>query len=370
MEVTITELPVSAQTAYAQLFEATLNAEHFRTVADLNGSFNAKTVKGRKYWYFQYREASGAHRQVYVGPDNDQVRQLLRKTEKPGLSQGLQALARAAASLGCTAVARKHGRVLRRLAEYGFFKAGGLLIGTHAFVTYGNALGVRWGSQDLTQDIDFARAGKALSLGLPSNLAVQTSDAIESLGTGFLPIAGLTGKTGGGFLNPQDPDFRLDFLTPLHRGGDDPFVHPQLNVALQPLPFMEFSLENVEQAVVFSTEHIVLVNVADPARFALHKLIVQGERRGAFRLKAAKDVAQAAHLLAWLWPNRQAAVREALEDLRSRGKGWTTRFERGVAALYKAYPRLAEDTTLRDALTSKRRSRSTPRRGTRSKPQS
>ncbi len=298
---------------------------------------------------------------MYVGPDNEQVRRLVENTEKPGLSQGLQALARAASSLGCGTVARRHARVLRRLAEYGFFRAGGLLIGTHAFVTDGKMLGVRWGSQDLTQDIDFAHAGKSLALGLPSDLAVPTADAIESLDMGFLPIAGLSGKTGGGFLNPQEPGFRLDFLAPLHRGGDEPFIHPQLNVALQPLPFMEFSLQNVEQAVVFSTEHIVLVNVPDPARFALHKLIGWGERRGAFRLEAAKDVAQAAHLLEWLWPNRRAAVLDARDDMQGRGKGWTTRFGQGVAALFKAYPNLAEDSAMHDALMRKRRSRSTPR---------
>lgn len=45
-----TELPASAQTAYAQLLEASLGAAHLRSVADLPGSFNAKMVKGRKYW--------------------------------------------------------------------------------------------------------------------------------------------------------------------------------------------------------------------------------------------------------------------------------------------------------------------------------
>jgi hypothetical protein len=353
MDTVITELSASAQTAYAQLLDATLNAEHIRSVADLNGSFNAKVVNGRKYWYFQYFEASGALRQIYVGPDNDQLRALIERTREPGPSAGLEPLARSAASLGCAKVTRKHGRVLRRLAEYGFFKAGGLLIGTHAFLTYGNMLGVRWGSHDVTQDIDFAHAGKSLALGLPNNLAVKTADAIESLGMGFLPITGLSGKTGGSFLNPKEPEFRLDFLTTLHRGGDKPFVHPQLNVTLQPLRFMEFLLQPVEQAVVFSTEHIVLVNIPDPARFALHKLIVSGERTGAFRLKAAKDLAQAAHLLAWLWPNRRDSVSDALEVLISRGSGWRTRLRRGVASLLKAAPALQDDASLRDALTLK-----------------
>ena len=170
---------------------------------------------------------------------------------------------------------------------------------------------------------------------------------------GFLPIIGLGGKTGGRFLNASEPEFRLDFLTTLHRGGTTPFTHPQLHVTLQPLRFMEFSLQDVEQALVFSTEHVVLVNVPEPARFALHKLIVHGERTGAFRPKAAKDLAQAAHLIAWLWPNRRDAVIAALEDLKGRGKGWTTRFRAGVAALGKTYPDLLAERSLARALSSK-----------------
>jgi hypothetical protein len=41
-----------------------LGAELVRTVADLPGLFNAKTVKGRRYGYFQYTEPAGVLRQV------------------------------------------------------------------------------------------------------------------------------------------------------------------------------------------------------------------------------------------------------------------------------------------------------------------
>ncbi len=159
---------------------------------------------------------------------------------------------------------------------------------------------------------------------------------------GFLPIAPLTGKSGATFLNPKEPEFRLDFLTTRHRGGDEPFFHPQLNVALQPLPFMEFSLEHVEQAVVFSRERAVLVNVPDPARFALHKLIVYGERTGSYRAKASKDLSQSASLLAYLWEHQRRTVTTALDDLHGRGKGWTSRFVVGAHALMKSHPELGE----------------------------
>ena len=334
------DLSLSAQTAYAQLLDAALGAELVRSVADLPGSFNAKTVKGRTYWYFQYTEPAGKLRQVYVGPDNDAVRALMARQREAGAAAALGPLARSALALGCTAVLPRHYRVIRRLADYGFFHAGGLLIGTHAFLAYGNMLGVRWGGQERTQDIDFAHAGKAVSLVLPSDLQVKTDEAIESLNMGFLPVAGLSGRTGGAYLIPNEPEFRLDFLTPLHRGGAAPYVHPQLNITLQPLPFMEYSLEKFEQAVVFGNEGSVLVNVPSPERYALHKLLVFGERSGSFRAKSSKDLAQAACLAAYLWDHRREALADALKDLLSRGKGWVARYKQGAAALHKAYPEI------------------------------
>lgn len=103
---------------------------------------------------------------------------------------------------------------------------------------------------------------------------------------------------------------------------------------------MEFSLENVQQAVLFAGVQCVIANVPHPARFALHKLIVYGERRGTFAAKSAKDLAQAAALLVFLKEHRSWEVDEAWEDLVSRGKGWRSRVARGHAALGKVAPEL------------------------------
>lgn len=334
------EQSLSAQTAYAQLLDATIGAQMGRSVADLSGSFNAKVIKGRTYWYFQYTEPAGNLRQVYVGPDSPALQGLIQRKGEAPASAPLLPLARSALALGCMGVIPRQFRVLRRLADYGFFHAGGLLIGTHAYLAYANMLGLRWGGQERTQDIDFAHAGKSVALLLPSDIDVRTDEAIESLNMGFLPAIGLGGKAEGSWLIPAEPDFRLDFLTPLHREGDKPFAHPKLHITLQPLPFMEFSLEDTEQAVVFCPEGAALVNVPAPERFALHKLIVFGERAGSFRAKANKDLAQAASLIAYLAEHREEALGLALDDLLSRGKGWRSRFAVGAQALARAYPEL------------------------------
>jgi len=291
------ELPSTAQTAYAQLLDAALTIEHVRTVADLSGSFASKKVKGHKYWYYQYTEPSGNLRQIFIGPDNEAVRSLIKTKDQPSRTASLTALAASAVALGCTNLLPKHLRVIRHLSEYGFFRASGVLIGIHAFLAMGNMLGVRWEDSSLTQDIDFAHAGKNIALALPSNIEVKKHAAIESLQMGLLPISSLHGKSGATYLAPRDPGFRLDFLTTLHRGGEEKYEHPQLNVTPQPLKFMEFSLVQVQQAVVFNTEGAVVANIPHPARYALHKLIIYGEREGAFAAKASKDLIQAASLL-------------------------------------------------------------------------
>ena len=335
-----TELSLTAQTAYAQLLEAAVTAEHMRTVADISGSFAAKTVRGKKYWYFQYTEPAGILRQVYVGPDSDAVRALIEKSRQPSRQEQLGPLVRSAAALGNAEVLPRHLRVIQRLSEYGFFRAGGVLVGTHAFLACGNMLGVRWGDASRTQDVDFAHAGKNLAIALPGNFTMNTDAAIQSLEMGLLPVSSLTSRSGATYLSPKEPDFRLDFLTTLHRGGDQPFAHPRLGVTLQPLKFMEFSLIDVQQAVLMAADKAVVVSVPHPARYALHKLIVYGERKGSFAVKSNKDLLQAGFLLARLKDTRAWEVDEAWDDLKHRGKGWIERVQRGRGALAKASPEL------------------------------
>lgn len=332
-------LSLSAQTAYAQVLDAAHGADIARSVASLRGSFASKQVKGKSYWYFQWTELSGRLRQLYVGPDSDRVRALIEEHAAGGATE-IAALARSALALGNVAVLAKHFRVVQRLSDYGFFRAGGVLVGTHAFLSFGNMLGVRWTSSDRTQDVDFAHAGKQLQIALPANIEIDTHAAIESLQMGLLPIKGSGGGAGATYLNPRDPEFQLDFLSPLHRGGTQPFRHPQLGISLQPLKFMEYLLQDVQQAAVLNAAGVVLTNVPHPARYALHKLIVAGERPASRIAKSNKDVQQTAALLSLLREQAPWQVEEAWSDLVARGPAWRSRVQRGRDALLRVAPEL------------------------------
>jgi len=334
------ELPLSAQTAYAELLDQARAADLHRSVGHLNGSFASKSVKGREYWYFAYRDIDGAVRQLYVGPDDARVRSLMSRfrDEAP---RPLAPMAKAAVALGCAPIVPKQFRIVRRLAEYGFFHAGGVLIGAHAFVCLGNALGVRFSDAAATLDVDSAHAGNNISVALPADMRVDVHKAIDSLEMGFLPITELQGGGGATYLNPADPELRLDFVTSMTRASAKVVHIPNLNVALQPLKFMEFSLENVGQAALLAEEGAVVVNVPASARFAVHKLVVHGERLGSFRTKANKDLLQAAALIEYLATNRPDELRDAWRDACSRGAGWKKRAREGRDALRRLEPAVA-----------------------------
>ena len=92
-----------------------------------------------------------------------------------------------------------------------------------------------------------------------------------------------------------------------------------------------------------------MVNVPSPARYALHKLLVWGERTQAYRTKAAKDLRQAAALISFYKQYRAQELAEAWRELQSRGRGWHSRAEEGLRALSAFAPELQAEATLQSA---------------------
>ena len=338
------DLPVSAQTNFSELVEQTQARMLERSVADLPGSFNKKEVKGIQYWYWQFRDLQGKLKQVYLGPDDDRLRALIKKREegRTQASDSVNRLAAACTALGCQTILRPHFKVIKRLAEHGFFGAGGVLIGTHAFIAMSNMLGVHWTGGWRTNDIDFAHAGKNVSLALPTNMEADVHDAITSLEMGLLPARSITTGEGATYLNAGRGDMRIDLLTVAGR-KDDVYRHAPLNVNLQPLKFMEFSLEKTTQTTIISGEDAIVVNIPSPVRYALHKLIVMAEREEQFRSKIAKDAGQVASLVSYAMDRMPQNLAEAGIDLMGRGKGWRSRAAQGLAQLAIFHPVIADE---------------------------
>jgi hypothetical protein len=69
MSLYYSELPPSPQAAYSQTLDHLLIRSLHRSVADLTGSFAKKTVAGKEYWYFQYRDIDLIDRAIVLVED-------------------------------------------------------------------------------------------------------------------------------------------------------------------------------------------------------------------------------------------------------------------------------------------------------------
>lgn len=341
------ELPASAQTAYAELYELVQVAEAMRSPASLTGKVAYKTIKGRRYAYWAFKEIDGRKREYYLGPEGPAIA-AVEAAQKKG-APAISAVARqaaAAAAQGCSLTPPKHFRIAKRLADYQFFRAGGLLVGTHAFLALGNQLGVAWGSGTRTLDMDFAHAGPGgnVAVALPADLHADADDALRSLQLGFLPALGGSKGFASQYVSESEPDLRIDFLTAMRRNGK-PVIAPDLGVELSPLKFLDYLLEAPGQTVLIDRNDACLINLPDPARYGLHKLIVAAER-GVRHSKYGKDILQALALIEWHLVRAPEALFAAWEDLAARGAGWRKRAmdslahapaeQRALVAQYKA----------------------------------
>jgi hypothetical protein len=130
-------------------------------------------------------------------------------------------------------------------------------------------------------------------------------------------------------------EFQVEFLTPL-RGSDRVTKKRaeirQLGVPAIPLRFLDYLIDGAVPAVALGRRP-VLVRVPQPARYAVHKLIVAQERKRAHALKAQKDLEQSFDLQMVLEKLDPESLSEAFETARSMGPGWKRRVDAGQNAM-------------------------------------
>lgn len=336
--------PLEVQTIYAELLEQLATYEASRAIGHAAGSFVTKTIKGQEYYYFQNVMPGGAKQQTYLGKRDAALDDLARRFAegRANVTAEQESIERLAALLragGAMVTDTSSARVLRALADTGVFHAGGVLAGTHAFVVLGNLLGVRWASSLRTQDVDIA-ADRTVDIGIGS-MGGDVPSALESLEMGFLPVPGLDRTSPSTSFKVRGHSLRVDLLTPSARAASRPIAIRRFSAAAQPLRFLDYLIERPVRAAVVDGG-VVAVNVPDPARFALHKLIIAGERPAAMQTKRAKDLAQAAEVLEILAEDRPGDLTLAWEALAARGRSWVSCVERSLPGLGRMSPSAAE----------------------------
>jgi len=231
------------------------------------------------------------------------------------------------------------GRVLEVLASADLFRKGAVLVGTAAYQCYSPLVGtILPAASMMTQDVDLATASLALSAGYSQSQTTSagSSRSLEDILRQADPtFAGIPGLTPTAFPSRfrAKSGLMVDVLAPVRTRADpDPTPIPALRAAGTPLQHLGWLIDSPSPAAALYGAG-VLVHVPQPARYAVHKLIL-AQKRGPGSVKRQKDLDQGKALIEALKKTDPFAIEDALEDARRRGeRGWRDRIERSLHQL-------------------------------------
>ena len=330
-------LPLSTTTLFQQFTEQVISDELSRDLGDLSGTFVFKEIKGKTYCYLQYHEA-GKQKQAYVGPENEKTNELISnwdaiRQESKLNQQRRREMCSMLKAGGMLTTDPSIAKVLAMFTDSGIFRMGVVLVGTQAFRSYGNMLGIKLAGTSLqTHDIDLAQDFN-INIALPNELNIDIADVIERAEMGFIPIPSLNNKQPSTSFKVRRKEIKLDLLTPLiGKPEQGPIKSSSLNTYAHPLRFLDYLIDNPVQTVLIDNSGL-LVNVPHPARYALHKCIITNRRSITEKAKREKDLYQAQQLLEILLDDDSQAIISAWNELKPYGKNWQEHVIEGLKKL-------------------------------------
>jgi hypothetical protein len=327
------------QTTYAELLERCASAS-FNAAFSADGAFTSKTVKGRRYWYFQLSSAEGRNQQ-YVGPETPELLERINhhRETRDDERERRALVSTLVRSFGLTRTIPEIGKIVAALEKAGVFRLRGVLIGTVAYQSYPPMLGEKLPSPAMqTGDIDIAQF-KPISVAVEDRTQ-PVLEILKGVDKTFRPVPHLAGGRVTSYA--AKGGLRVDFLTPnLGPDSDDPQELPAFQTDAQPLRFLDYLIKDPHPAVLLHDAGIYVL-VPAPERYAVHKLIVS-RRRQAGTAKRDKDVVQAAALMEVLWRKRPFELKSAWEEAYERGPTWRQLLLEGMTLL----PPSARDGTLK-----------------------
>jgi hypothetical protein len=322
--------PIVVQTIYAELLERCGGAA-FDDAFIEDGAFTPKTIKGRRYWYFQ-TGTGGNRKQLYVGAETPELLERIERhqTVRSDESQRRALVSTLVRSFNLPRPNTEMGGIIEGLANAGVFRLRGILVGTIAYQTYMAMLGVKLSTSLIqTADIDIAQF-KDVSVAIGDNTP-PVLDVLREIDPTFRDIPStFDGRHSTSYAAKSG--VRVDFLTSNRGSGTDkPQTLPAFGTDAQSLPFLDYLIHEPEPAVVLHNAGIY-VQVPAPQRYAIHKLIVS-RRRPQGTAKGDKDLQQAEALLGVLAERRPYELKLAWQEAYARGKTWRQLLTEAISKL-------------------------------------
>jgi hypothetical protein len=315
-------IPLNLQTLYADL------AQKMEFARRVPAVISRRRVRRRTYIYAKEKHGH-AQVQRYLGPEGDpqvnaEASALREEAANAKLRRQIVSILKRA---GVPAPILPVGKLLEALSRANYFDNGLILVGTVAYQTYPCLLGYHLKAGTLTtQDADFVVA----SVGDFRSDASLT-EVLRRADPTFQPQATLH-RSGLPSRFRAQSGLEVEILTPTRTHADEGTVAiPSMAAGAVPLQYLNFLIQDGVRAVALYNAGVAIV-VPQPARYAVHKLIVAQERR-TNRIKRMKDLAQARELMTILQETDPHALDDALEDARSRGPQWRTHINSSLCLL-------------------------------------
>jgi hypothetical protein len=309
-------LPLNLLTLYADLRQSVLSEKR------APASISRRMENGKRRLYASIKEGA-SRRQVYIGTEGDpraeaEAAACRRAAEAARLRRKTVSVLKRA---GVPAPEAYAGRVLETLAGAGLFESGVVLVGTLAFQLYAPIIGARLSSSALiTNDADLAIARLAAPRLAPP---LDLGGVLRRADPSFEPEFQAEDRLPKEFRSARG--FSIDVVTTKGRSGR-PLQIRSLGSAATPLSYLDYLIEDPIDVVALYGAGF-RVRAPDPARYAVHKLIVAQERRRGDP-KSIKDLTQARELIAALDARDPDVIGDAAEAAMSRGPRWRSRVEK------------------------------------------
>ncbi|HTY98740.1 MAG TPA: GSU2403 family nucleotidyltransferase fold protein [Rhodocyclaceae bacterium] len=141
---------------------------------------------------------------------------------------------------------------------------------------------------------------------------------LKQTGIRFAPVTGLERPPGPPTsFKAVGKDLKVDLLVP-GRLNSKPYATvsvPELGAHATSLPFLDYLLQAPWPGLAGGRDHLIPIAIPQPARYALHKLVIAGLRGGAENPKIEKDLTQAGILAAILAQEDPSALEDAAAKL-------------------------------------------------------
>jgi hypothetical protein len=266
------------------------------------------------YYARQFMNAEGKRQQESLGgPKGDPVtdEQVMAMQVQIDEAKDLIGRIRNLAKLDFQIADNKTYATMAVLYNHGLFQAGAVLVGSHAYAVLLNSLGIKALAYE-TEDIDIARAHQLALRDVPAGGLLEI---LKETGIDFMPVPGFNkGDPPTSFKQAGRTRFHVDLLVPSKDNTFPVIAVPELGAHASGLPYLAYLLGQSHMGTLLSRHGAVPVRVPEPARFAIHKILVSRLRTNML-VKSQKDVQQACVLLAMLGEHRSGDIELACADL-------------------------------------------------------